>query len=147
VGRSSPEANQLLMGTRSTDREGFIAAQLAGAKAWGSPGSYNEEELILRANESFDRSFNPSGVSRQLMAIMSSGSRTKALGAVKTPTLVIHGNCDNLVNISGGRRTAEAVPGAKFVEIDGMGHDYPEIFWDQLVGALIAHAKQAGSES
>ena len=60
-------------------------------------------------------------------------SRTEALGGVTVPTLVIHGSADTLIDPSGGRRTAEAVPGARYVEIEGMGHDYPEPLWDRYV--------------
>ena len=41
------------------------------------------------------------------------------------PALVMHGDCDTLIDQSGGRRTAELIPGARFELIEGMGHDYP----------------------
>ena len=44
---------------------------------------------------------------------------------------------------SGGRRTAEAIPGAKFVLIEGMGHDYPPEYWDRLVALVTDHARAA----
>ena len=46
---------------------------------------------------------------------------------------MIHGSRDTLIDPSGGRRTAELVPGARYVEIDGMGHDYPPAVWGQWV--------------
>ena len=62
---------------------------------------------------------------RQIMGITASGSRAEALRQVTVPTLVLHGSADSLIDPSGGRRTAELVPGARFVLIEGMGHDYP----------------------
>ena len=59
-----------------------------------------------------------------MMAIIVGGSRTKSCAGTM-PALVIHGSADNLVNWSGGRRTAEVIPGARFELIEGMGHDYP----------------------
>ena len=56
-------------------------------------------------------------------------SRTEALGAVDVPALVIHGDSDPLVTPSGGRRTAEAIPGAELLVLEGMGHDLPPVFW------------------
>jgi pimeloyl-ACP methyl ester carboxylesterase len=47
--------------------------------------------------------------------------------------LVIHGDRDTLIDVSGGRRTAELVPGARFELIEGMGHDYPPQLWDRWV--------------
>ena len=52
------------------------------------------------------------------------------------PTLVIHGDNDTLIDISGGRRTAELIPGARFDVIEGMGHDYPPQLWDRLVALV-----------
>jgi pimeloyl-ACP methyl ester carboxylesterase len=66
-------------------------------------------------------------------AVLADGSRTEALRHVTVPTLVLHGSRDTLIDPSGGRRTAEVIPGARFVEIQGMGHDYPPAVWDQWV--------------
>ena len=67
------------------------------------------------------------------MAIMADGSRADALREVAVPTLVMHGSRDTLIDPSGGRRTAELIPGARYVEIEGMGHDYPPVVWDTWV--------------
>ena len=45
----------------------------------------------------------------------------------------MHGDRDTLIDISGGRRTAELIPGARFELIEGMGHDYPPQLWSQWV--------------
>ena len=53
----------------------------------------------------------------------------------------MHGDCDTLIDISGGRRTAELIPGARFEAIEGMGHDYPPQLWDRwvdLVSSFVA---------
>ena len=41
------------------------------------------------------------------------------------PTLVIHGLADRTCDVSGGRATAEAIPGAELVLIEEMGHNLP----------------------
>ncbi len=64
---------------------------------------------------------------------MTDGSRDEALRSVSVPTLVMHGSRDTLIQPSGGRHTAEVIPGARYVEIEGMGHDYPPAVWDQWV--------------
>jgi pimeloyl-ACP methyl ester carboxylesterase len=74
---------------------------------------------------------------------MASGSRTAALAHVRVPTLVIHGDADTLIDQSGGRRTAETIPGATFVLIEGMGHDYPPQLWDRLTSLVADHARAA----
>ncbi len=57
--------------------------------------------------------------------------------------LVIHGLDDTLISPSGGRRTAELVPGAHLIELADMGHDLPEPQWPILVGAIIGHTETA----
>jgi len=59
---------------------------------------------------------------------------------------VIHGTADTLIDISGGRRTAEVVPGARLVVIDGMGHDYPSAFWPRLVAEFTDFVLQSDQE-
>jgi pimeloyl-ACP methyl ester carboxylesterase len=142
VGQSSAEAQRRIMSPPATDRDSFIANHLEGLRIWGSPACYDEERLTANAAEAFDRCFDPAGTARQMMAIVSSGSRTAALASVRMPTLVLHGDADTLVDQSGGRRTAEAVPGARFVLLEGMGHDYPPEYWDRIVDLLRAHTGQ-----
>ena len=62
------------------------------------------------------------------------------LSRVERPLLVLHGTADTLIDPSGGRRTADAIRDARFVEIEGMGHDYPAVFWDEWVGLVADHA-------
>jgi pimeloyl-ACP methyl ester carboxylesterase len=89
------------------------------------------------AARSYERSWDPPGVGRQLVAIPASGDRTRRLGDVPVPTLVIHGADDPLVDVSGGRATAQAVPGAKLVVLDGMGHDLPRDLWPVFIGHIV----------
>jgi pimeloyl-ACP methyl ester carboxylesterase len=139
VGQPSPRALEQLLSPSPTDRDSYVARQLACARAWGSPEFFNKEFRTAMAKEAFDRNICPDGVARQYRAIRASGSRTSALGKLDVPTLVLHGDADTLIDISGGRRTAEVIPGARFVVIEGMGHDYPPQYWDQLIGLLETH--------
>lgn len=143
VGQASPEAMSILTGPPATDRASAIERHKLGARTYGSPDHYDEARLEALAGEAYDRSFDPAGVARQMWAIGSSPSRTEALRSVRVPTLVLHGDRDRLVDISGGRRTAEAVPGARFVVMEGMGHDYPPAYWDRWVELVADHARAA----
>jgi pimeloyl-ACP methyl ester carboxylesterase len=144
VGRSTPEAQALLLGEPPTDRASAIARHLEGIRTYGSPDFYDEERLTAVAGEAYDRSFTPDGQARQVMAIIVAPNRTAALRDVRVPTLVMHGDQDKLVDISGGRRTADSIPGARFVVMEGMGHDYPPEFWDRWVKLVTEHARAAG---
>jgi pimeloyl-ACP methyl ester carboxylesterase len=90
-----------------------------------------------RAVRAAARGLNPSGGVRQVAAIMASGSRKEALAGVTAPTLVIHGADDPLVPVEGGRATARAIPGAKLLVLDRMGHTLPRAVWPAIVEAIV----------
>jgi pimeloyl-ACP methyl ester carboxylesterase len=133
-GQSAPEALAVLTAKPATSREEYIDSHVAAIGIYGSdPAWLTEADLRARAAAAYDRCFCPAGVGRQMMAVVRDGSRADALREVDLPVLVIHGSRDTLIDPSGGRRTAELIPGARYVEIDGMGHDYPPAVWEQWV--------------
>jgi pimeloyl-ACP methyl ester carboxylesterase len=83
------------------------------------------------------------GRRRQHRAVRAAGDRTDALRQVRVPTVVVHGTADPMCHPSGGRATAEAVPGARLVLVPGMGHDLPRGAWPQLVRAVVDNARRA----
>ncbi len=134
-GQSAPEAMTALLSVPPSDREGYIAHSPI-YQAFHSMKYRSDENSKRAAARDFDRSFYPQGAPRQLAAIYASGRRTEKLRAVKTPTLVIHGKDDTLITPTGGERTAELIPNAKFVLIDDMGHDLPQPLWPEFVNLV-----------
>jgi pimeloyl-ACP methyl ester carboxylesterase len=131
------EAREALLSPAPRDREQAIERAVRIFRAIGSPGfPFDEERIRGHAARSFDRAFNPAGAARQLTAIVASGSRKRALAALSVPALVIHGRDDPLVPVTCGVDTAESIPGAKLVVIEGMGHDLPRETWPLIVGAI-----------
>jgi pimeloyl-ACP methyl ester carboxylesterase len=96
------------------------------------------------AARSYDRGLNPAGSMRQLAAIIASGDRTPLLRTITAPTVVIHGTADKLVPVSGGKATAKAIPGARLVLIEGMGHDLPRSAWPRMLDAIEENAARVG---
>lgn len=134
-----PEAMAQLTMPAPKSRQESIDQYVAAQHVIGSPGFVNPDRLAVDAGAIYDRSFDPGGRARQMSAIMHSPSRQEALRSVTVPTLVVHGDKDRLVPIEAGRLTADCIPGARFEVIEGMGHDYPPEFWDQLVGLIGGH--------
>ena len=132
-GQSAPEAFAQLTAPPATDRESHVQRWIDGLRIWGSPEFFDEDRLRADAERSFDRAFTPDGTTRQFFAIRASAPRAQLLREVTVPTLVMHGSADTLITPSGGERTAELIPGARFVLIDGMGHDYPPQLWRRWV--------------
>jgi pimeloyl-ACP methyl ester carboxylesterase len=145
-GQPSLSTYSVLLKRAPRDREGFVAHQMAVFERIGSPGfTRDEDELREMAGASYDRGHDPAAAGRQLAAIIASGDRTDDLARIDVPTLVIHGTKDKLVAPSGGRATAKAIPAARLVTIEGMGHDLPRGAWPQIVEAIAENAARAGA--
>jgi pimeloyl-ACP methyl ester carboxylesterase len=126
------------------DREGYIERSAEVFGLVGSTGFDRDEQYIReRAARSYDRGFDVRAGGRQLGAIVASGDRTNALKGIEAPTLVIHGTVDKMIRPSGGRATARAIPGARLMMIEGMGHDLPRGVWPQIIDAITEHARAA----
>jgi pimeloyl-ACP methyl ester carboxylesterase len=125
VGQAAPEVlRELFSGPPAVTREEVIQQMLRVAQFTASPCyPHDEAEIAARAGRAYDRCYDPIGTARQAVATVASGDRTEALRNRKVPALVIHGLADRLCNVSGGRATAEAIPGAELVLIEGMGHN------------------------
>jgi len=112
----------------------------------GSPGyPSTREELRDRIGHSVRRAYEPAGTARQLLAIIASGDRRKLLRTITAPTLVIHGAADPLVPLAAGRDTAQHIPGASLLVIDGMGHDFPAALMPRLAQAIADHCDRSAA--
>jgi pimeloyl-ACP methyl ester carboxylesterase len=144
VGQPRPDILPVLLGPSPNDRQGFADYQIGVFRKVGSPGYPADEDRIRSlCEQSFDRCYSPAGIARQLLAVAASGDRTSDLAAVRVPALVIHGEEDPLIEVSGGRATAKAIPGAELLVIPGMGHDLPPALWPKIVDAVVANAERA----
>jgi pimeloyl-ACP methyl ester carboxylesterase len=143
VGQISETALASMLRPPATDRESAIAEIVAGYRAIGAPGfPATDEELRARATSSYDRGYHPAGSARQLAALLTASDRTEALHDVRVPVMVIHGEADPLVDISGGRATAAAISGAELLIIPGMGHNQPAGAWPQIIDAIVGNTER-----
>jgi pimeloyl-ACP methyl ester carboxylesterase len=142
VGAPHQEAIDALAVALPADRRAAIEHAVNSWRVIGSPGfPFDEDRIRTSAGAAFDRAFHPDGAARQLVAIISSPDRTPGLANVGVPTLVIHGDCDLLVDPSGGKATAAAVPQAALWMIPGMGHALPPELFEEIADRVAAHAR------
>ncbi len=118
-----------------------------GVKIWkliGSP-AFPPDELALRegVRAAVRRSFHPAGTMRQMAAVAADRRRADELPRIKTPTLVVHGRDDPLVPLACGHDTARRIAGARFVAVEGMGHDLPPPVVERILDPLLPHLKKA----
>jgi len=142
--QAKPEVLQLLFTPIPSERKAYIEETVKRRKIiYGSGFPYDEDIARELAAKVYDRNFYPRGMMRQLMAIMANGNRRPRLASIKVPTLVIHGGDDPLVPVEGGKDTAEAIPGAELLIIEGMGHSLPPETWEQIIEAIALNAEKA----
>jgi pimeloyl-ACP methyl ester carboxylesterase len=126
------------------EREGFIEHAVELFTKIGGPGYEPDvEDIRTIATLSYERGHDARGSQRQLWAIVADRDRRPDLRRLDVPTTVIHGADDKLVRPSGGRATANAIPGARLVTIPGMGHGLPRAAWPVIVEAIAANARAA----
>jgi len=147
VGQPTAEAASVLMSSMPGDRERYIDQAVANTRAISSGTAYPFDEDAVRrgAARGFDRAYHPKGTGRQFAAILAAGDRAAALGQIRVPTVVVHGEQDQIIGVSGGEATAAAIGGARLLRVPGLGHELPPGFWPVLADALVEVARRADS--
>jgi pimeloyl-ACP methyl ester carboxylesterase len=131
------EGAAVLMVSPPATREERVAQGMSIRRVLvGSGDPFDDALERARAERAIDRSYYPVGTGRQLVSVLASPARLERLRSAGVPTLIIHGTDDVLIPIENGRLIASAVPGARLLEIEGMGHDLPRRVWPQVADAI-----------
>jgi len=78
------------------------------------------------------------------VAVHSSPSRLGRLGEISTPTMIVHGTADPVYPPDHARALANGIPGSILVEVEGLGHEFPDALAAELWPSLQIHLS-AGS--
>ncbi len=141
VGQADPATMELMRRPAPATREGVVEAAVERSRALAGNGfPFDEDAARTRAAAAYDRAHDPAGRIRQQAASIASADRTPELRDLRVPTVAIHGTDDRLVDISGGRAIADAVPGAWLEVVDGMGHGIVPEAWPQIIAAICRNA-------
>ena len=145
VGQVHPETlKSVFGGPPATTRQEVIDRTVRVFGVIGSPAYPTDPAAIAeRAGLAWDRGHDELAIARQGVASLASGDRTSRLQKLDLPTLVIHGLADPICDVSGGRATAAAIPGAELVVIEGLGHNLPPGLWERFADH-IAEVVQRG---
>jgi pimeloyl-ACP methyl ester carboxylesterase len=141
---ATPEGVAVLMVTPPPTREERIQQSMWIRRVLIGPGDpYDEAWERRRAERNIERAYYPVGTGRQLVSVLAAHDRLEALRRLAVPALVIHGVDDILIPVENGRLVAAAVPGARLLEIEGMGHDLPRRAWPVALDAIAEVARKA----
>src|SRR5260370_22694085 len=140
----TPEALQALVRMPAPTREEIIQNSIEALRIFAGEGNpFNADEQRALVERAYDRSYYPLGFGRQYAPILASKTRIPTLHNVKLPTLVVHGADDPLVPPENGKRAAAALPGARYLECAGAGHNLPPSTWSDIADAIAQTARQA----
>lgn len=145
VGKMHPETGRAMFaGPPAVTRDDAIARALCMTPVVRSPRYPAPQDAIAAtAGRAWDRDHHDIAPMRQGLAVIATGDRTERLQRLDVPALVIHGSADTVCDPSGGLATAEAIPGARFVLLEGMGHDLPAELHHQIASEIAAVAASA----
>jgi pimeloyl-ACP methyl ester carboxylesterase len=138
IGMPTPEAMDALIAEPASTIADQVDQDLEVRRIWSNPDWFDEAQMRAYFTSCYERSWVPGGSGRQLQAIVRSGDRAAGLAALPMPALVVHGENDTLIHPSGGARTAELIPDAELLVIEGMSHDFVYQAWPPIIEAVTA---------
>lgn len=136
--QATDEVVAALVGPSVDDLEEQLSLDIAARKLWSNPEWFEPDAYRAYMVSCHERARVPGGGLRQLDAAYQSPVQVDELASLDVPTLVVHGTADTLLSIEHGRRTAELIPRAELLEIDGMSHDFVYQMWPALIEAVTA---------
>ena len=122
----------------NTNYEEYIAWSVSFQKKLeGGVFPFDENQARKYVTRRIERSYSKLTTIRHTIAIRLGGNLKSKLKDIKIPTLIIQGTEDVIVPVDGGEDVAKSIPGAKFLLIEGMGHNYHPQVYSQIINAVV----------
>ncbi len=129
-----------------SDEVGFLAQSIAFAqRISGSRYPLDDQAHRLLVLEEIQRAYDPAGAARQIAAMAVTGDRRSRLATITAPALVVHGADDPLILPACGEDTANSIPNAQLMMIQGMGHDLPPALYQTVAEAIDKTARRVST--
>lgn len=128
---------QMAQKAREEGPEAIAAAMLPKLLA---PETYNRDEDLVAFVRDMMESATVDGIVGSLMAMKDRPDSTELLAEIDVPTLIIHGDEDQIVPFEEAEKMRDAIPRAELVLVPGAGHlpnleqaeGFNEAVWDFL---------------
>lgn len=124
-----------------SDAAAAVTALVEGERPYAGPDAFDEARMRMIAERVVARSRDLAASTTNPFMIESCPEGPRALEELAgVPVLVVHGTADPLFPVAHGRALAAAIPGARLLELEGMGHQLPPApTWERFVAALPGH--------
>lgn len=121
-----------------------VMAAVAGWRVLVGPTAPFSEpywrDLVERSKRRTD---DPEAAGNHLRALDRTPPLTARIGAIRVPTLVVHGRQDNVFPVEHGRALCRAIANARLVELDDMGHIFPPQWCSDVHALVLEHLRRA----
>ncbi|HYD10322.1 MAG TPA: alpha/beta hydrolase [Acidimicrobiales bacterium] len=127
------------------DRDAVIASLVDELRTYAGSLGLDEADARAYAAATFDRSIDVRAARNHgSIAGDESDAPPIVMADIAAPTLVVHGSDDPMFPLPHGEALAAAIPGARLLVVDGMGHEAPpRPTWDVVVPAILDHTGAA----
>ena len=111
----------------------------------GGSGQFDEATMRDLVGRELDRTVNvaSSQINHFVMGV-GAPSRDR-LGAIKAPTLVIHGDRDPIFPLGHALALVDEIPDAQLLLLEQTGHELPRATWDVVIPAIVGHTAKSAS--
>ncbi len=135
--QAKPEIMAQFFAPVPPEREAYIEEMVKRDHLIYGTFPFDKDKARDYRTKEYDRSYYPEGVARQLAAMAVPGNIKPEIAVIKAPTLVIHGSEDPFNHVEAGKDIATAIPGAKLLILDGMGHSLPPEVIPRIIKELV----------
>jgi pimeloyl-ACP methyl ester carboxylesterase len=121
-----------------SDRAAAIDSMVAFVRGYGGLFTADEPQIRRLAGRVFDRT-NDMVASQTNHWLVDGGPPVHdLLGTIAVPAVVMHGTQDTLIPMAEAEALARAIPGARLVWMEGIGHEFPPAaVWRQVIGQIL----------
>ncbi|MEV3988433.1 alpha/beta fold hydrolase [Streptomyces sp. NPDC049837] len=132
-----------------TSLEDYLTARLPLWRALHGPVlPFHEDEYVAMERRVYERARDLQASLNHTFAGAADTGSTADLATITAPTLVLHGTEDPMFPPQHAEATAAAIPGARLVMIEGMGHTLPTALDGRLAGEILRHmGRDAGRDT
>jgi pimeloyl-ACP methyl ester carboxylesterase len=110
------------------------------AQQFGGPLTAEEPHLRRLAERVVDRTTDMAASQTNHWIIDDGEPMRHRLSTITAPTLVMHGTMDPFFPVAEGEALARAIPGARLVRLEGVGHEHPPAaVWPVVIKEILEH--------
>jgi pimeloyl-ACP methyl ester carboxylesterase len=123
-----------------SDRQAVVDYLVDDVRAYAGTLPFDEDAARALVSKAVDRTVDVEASTKNHALLEGGEPLRPRLGEIRAPTLVLHGTADPLFPPAHGEALAAAIPRARLVLLEGMGHEVPpRPLWDQVVAAVLDH--------